>query len=156
MPEDPFEATLRKRKARSVLEPFLRAARLANEHALRRLSARHGQAGAVRPAHTSLLPHIELGGTRLTVLAERVGVSKQAVAPLVDELEAMGVLAKVPDPADGRAKLIVFTELGRRGLLEGLDLLHEVEKEIGRAIGREKMILLKEIVDDVLRYLEAQ
>ena len=63
---------------------------------------------AIRPAHTALFPHIDLSGTRQTALARRMGVSKQAVGQLVSELEQMGALERVPDPSDGRARLVRF------------------------------------------------
>ena len=46
----------------------------------------------IRPSHTALLPHIDLEGTRLTVLAERLGVSKQATSQLVGDMEEMGMV----------------------------------------------------------------
>lgn len=139
MKADSFGKKLAKKKEESVLEPLFRAARLTNDLALFRLNQKQTMGPKVRAAHTSLLPHIDLEGTRLTTLAERLGVTKQAVAPLVLELEQMGVVTKVPDPKDGRAKLVVFTPEGRRGLLGGLDLLASLEKEIECSLGKRRM-----------------
>jgi hypothetical protein len=55
------------------------------------LASRRAGRPRLRRSHTSLLPHIDLGGTRVTDLAERLGVSKQAASQLVDDLEAIGV-----------------------------------------------------------------
>lgn len=149
-----FEEKFRKSKAESIIEPLFRAARLTNELSLRRLNARARTSTPIRASHTALLPHLDLSGTRLTDLAERLGVSKQAVAPLVDELEHMGVLEKVPDPSDGRAKLIVYTERGKRGLLEGLEVLKEVECDLEQVIGRRRMRQLSAILAALLEHLE--
>ena len=67
---------------------LFKAARLINEDAIARVRERTGE--PVRVAHTALLPHVDLEGTRLTELARRMGVTKQAVGQLVDELEQMG------------------------------------------------------------------
>jgi hypothetical protein len=69
---DPISAA----KDASVGQLLFRAARLFNELALDRLHAQTGH--RLRPAHTALFPHIELSGSRVTEIARRAGVSKQA------------------------------------------------------------------------------
>jgi DNA-binding MarR family transcriptional regulator len=89
------------------------------------------------------LPHIALEGTRMSELAERLGVSKQAVTQLVDELEGFGVVERVPDPEDARARRVVFTARGRAGFFEGLATLGELERELAGVIGGEPMAALR-------------
>ena len=48
-------------------------------------------------------------GTRVSELAERARVTKQSAGFLVDQLEAAGYVERVPDPADGRARLVRLT-----------------------------------------------
>lgn len=94
----------------------------------------------LRAAHTNLLPHIDMQGTRLTDLARRVGISKQAVGQLVDELEDMGTVERVADPRDGRAKLIRFVrEDGQPILIRGLAVLTELEAEMRDHVGTRKV-----------------
>jgi DNA-binding MarR family transcriptional regulator len=126
-----YEDELEAAKRASTLELLFKCARLANEAALARVPG----GAVVRPAHTTLFPHIDLHGTRLTELARRVGISKQAVGQLVDDLEALGMVRREPDPDDGRAKRVVWTERGRQGLLEGLATLQAFEKELAAACG---------------------
>src|SRR5262245_45023741 len=59
-------------------------------------------------AHTNLLAHLDVTGTRMTTLAERVGVTKQAIGGLVGELEEKSYIRREPDPADGRASIITY------------------------------------------------
>lgn len=66
----------------------------------------------IRPKHGSVLANVDAEGTRLTELALRAGIGKPAVGELVDELEAMGLVARIADPTDGRAKLVVPTDSG--------------------------------------------
>jgi DNA-binding MarR family transcriptional regulator len=131
-----FTDKLEAEKARSTLQLLFKAARLLNEQAIARVRSRTKK--PFRTAHTTLLPHIDLEGTRLTDLARRLGVTKQATGQLVDELVEMGVLERGPDPLDARAKLVRFSKQGRAGLLEGLSVLSELEEEVAELIGDTK------------------
>jgi DNA-binding MarR family transcriptional regulator len=141
-------------KRASTLQLLFKAARLLDEQALLRVAAQPGRV-RLRRSHTSLLPHIDLAGTRITDLAERLGVSKQAASQLVDDLEQLGVLARVPDPEDARARRVIFTELGRAGLLEGLSVLRAMERELGARIGERKMEQLRGTLLAILGELSA-
>lgn len=137
MGSDRYAAKLEARKARSTIQLLFKAARLLNERAIARVRSRTNR--PVRIAHTTLLPHVDLEGTRLTVLASRLGVTKQAAGQLVDELVEMGMLERAPDPADARAKLVRFSEQGRAALFDGLAVLDELEADVAKAIGAAKM-----------------
>ena len=93
----------------------------------------------MRRSHSNLLPHIDLEGTRISDLAARVGVTKQAVSQLVDDLQEWGVVERVPDPDDARARRVVFTPNGRDGLFEGLLVLRAMEEELAGGIGERSM-----------------
>jgi DNA-binding MarR family transcriptional regulator len=137
---DEFEHRLEAAKLQSTGQLLMKCARLFNEHAIARVRDASGK--PFRAAHTTLFPHIDLQGIRLTALASRVGISKQAVAQLVDELQEMRVLERVPDPSDGRAKLIQFSREGRMGMFEGLGVLGELQAELAGEIGVETMAQL--------------
>lgn len=117
---------------------LLKAARLLDERALERLAQVPG-APPVRPAHTRLFPHLDFSGVRVTELAARLGISKQAVSALVGDLLAWDIVEQVPDPADGRARLVRFTPRGLEGLGVGLAVLGSFEREIEAEIGPEAM-----------------
>jgi DNA-binding MarR family transcriptional regulator len=151
--EASFRARLEATKGESTLQLLFKAARLLDERALERIAQRKGRP-RLRRSHTSLLPHIDLEGTRITDLAERLGVTKQAASQLVDDLEAVGVLAREPDPDDARARRVVFTRLGREGLLEGLALLRDMESELARSIGDESMAGLRRALVAILATLQ--
>lgn len=137
-----YRTELEAKKRESTLQVLFKVARLLDERALERVSARHG-GPPLRRSHTSLLPHIALEGTRLTDLAERLGVTKQAVSQLVDDLVARGVLERLPDPDDARARRVVFTERGRQSLCEGLAELSALEEEVESWIGKKPMHALR-------------
>ncbi|MFT3923853.1 MAG: MarR family transcriptional regulator [Myxococcales bacterium] len=149
-----YRAKLESEKRQSSIQVLFKVARLLDEEALRRVARRTGQP-QLRRSHTSLLPHIDLEGTRITDLADRLGITKQAVSQLVDDLEALDVLARVPDPEDARAKRVVFTAKGRTGLLEGLAVLRALEGELEARVGKAAMAALRNtllaIHDDLCR-----
>ena len=66
----------------------------------------------VTPAFASLLLLLDATGSRATTLAQRAGITKQAVSQLVRELEARDYVEQVPDSTDTRAKIVRLTENG--------------------------------------------
>lgn len=91
----------------------------------------------VTMTHMNLMRHVDMQGTRLIDLAERAGVTKQAISQLVTNCEANKLVSTKPDPTDGRAKLVVFTELGRRVMLAQQAVLAEMDRELDQALGVE-------------------
>ena len=71
--------------------------------------AERGQVGA---AHIHITRHLAVEGSRLTDLAQRAGMSKQAMGDLVTQCEAWGLVRREPDPLDARARRIAFTATG--------------------------------------------
>jgi hypothetical protein len=64
---------------------------------------------AVRPTHSAVFQYLDDTGTTVSLLAERAQMTKQAMAELVRHLEDHGYVTRVPDPTDGRAKLVLPT-----------------------------------------------
>lgn len=126
-------------KRQSVAQLLFKCARLVNEHAIERVNQKLSPAPALRASHTALFPHLSAEGVRGADLAKKLGVTKQAVSQLITELEEWGVVEQVPDPADGRAKLVRFTPKGEQGLVQGLTVLREVEQELSDKIGKRRM-----------------
>ena len=142
----------RQAKRASLGQVLFKAARLLNEQGVAEVREQLGL-DALRPAHMGLFPHIDLAGTRLTEIARRVGVTKQAVGQLVDELEAMGMLERVPDPADGRAKLVRFAG-GSQQLMRGLAVLGGIEAQLREELGARRFARLHRDLLELLALLE--
>src|SRR5512144_1965237 len=68
--------------------------------ALSNLAAR----SQVSAAHIHITRHLAPEGSRLTELAQRAGMTKQAMGDLVDQCEAWGLVSRVPDEHDARAR----------------------------------------------------
>jgi DNA-binding MarR family transcriptional regulator len=133
--DEDFEAA----KRASVAQLLMKCGRLLNERGVQHFGEEMG-VDTLRAAHTNLFPHIDMEGTRLTDLAKRVGISKQAVGQLVNELEEMGVVERIPDRRDGRAKLIRFaSEGGQPVLMRGIAVLGQLEAQMQNEIGGRQM-----------------
>ena len=138
----------------ATLQLLFKAARLANERALARAAA-DAQRPPVRAAHTALFPHLDFDGIRLTDLAARVGVTKQAVGQLVDDLADLGMVERISDPTDKRARRVRFSRRGHAALLQGLGVLREIEDTLGAAVGRKRMRELHETLKLIVGALES-
>ena len=64
------------------------------------------------PALATLIPQLDAMGARPGALAQRSGISKQAMSKLLRELETRGYIEQVPDPKDTRAKIVRLTKRG--------------------------------------------
>lgn len=108
----------------------------------------------VTVAQGRLAQRIAPGGSRLTDLAEQAQVTKQTASLLVDALEREGLVARVPDPADGRARLIRITETGLAASALARETVMSVERAWIEHLGpelagslREALTKLREITD---------
>jgi|SRR6185369_12397907 len=150
-PPDPgFEAS----KRASVAQLLFKCARLVNERAIERVNE-EPQAIRLRKSHTNLFPHLDFEGVRITELARRLDVSKQAVSQTIAELELMDVVETIPDPSDGRARLARFTDKGKLAILQGLSVLREIEGEMERSIGKAHFEALHQALLSLERMLES-
>lgn len=94
-------------------------------------------------ARGEVLAHVGPSGTSQSVLAERMGMTKQAVQQLVDQLVAERVVKRVPDPADGRAKRIELTALGRRDFAERNKVKRAIERRYRKTLGDNRFAQLE-------------
>ena len=93
-------------------------------------------------------------GGRLTMgqLSERVVLSRTRVSRLVDELVAAGLVAREPNPDDGRSAFAVLTAEGRRRFLAAARVyLPAIDREFAPVDARR----LAEVADRLERVLEA-
>mgnify|MGYP003334902983 FL=1 len=89
----------------------------------------------VSAAHIHLTRHLPLAGARLSELAAMAGMSKQAMGDLVTQCEAWGLVQRVPDDTDARAKRIVFTDTGLDWLRAFEQAVAQTEEEFRQEVG---------------------
>lgn len=78
------------------------------------------------------------------------GVSKQAMAELVNELVDKRYLRRIPDPTDGRAKLIVMADRGDAAHTVTLEAFRTIEAELADAVGDEPLEQVRTTLTEVL------
>jgi DNA-binding MarR family transcriptional regulator len=105
----------------------------------------------IRRAHTPVVVNLTAGGMRLTDLALAAGISKQAMAELVDDLETHGYLERHPDPTDGRAKLLVMTARARAAHAATLQIFADIEAELAAVVGSAALEQVRSTLEDIVR-----
>jgi DNA-binding MarR family transcriptional regulator len=101
--------------------------------ALSNLAAR----AQVSAAHIHITRHLAREGSRLTELAERAGMTKQAMGALVDQCEAWGLVTRGPDSLDARARRVLFTADGLAWLDAVRSAVTQAESEFRSSVGDE-------------------
>lgn len=103
----------------------------------------------VRFPHGNVFQYLDDAGTRVSVLAERAGVTKQAMAQLVAHLEEHGYVERVPDPADGRAKLVRATDRGREVFAIAREQMAAVDAYLTERLGEAKLRRLRALLQEL-------
>lgn len=103
----------------------------------------------LRPAHAAVFQYLDDAGTTVSVLAQRAHMTKQAMAELVMHLEKHAYVVRTPDPADGRAKLVLPTDRGLRVVRAAQALVPDVERRVTRTIGEDRLRQLRADLDAI-------
>ena len=103
----------------------------------------------LRASHGCVFGTIDPDGSRLTDLAERARMTKQTVGEAATDLERRGYVERVPDPNDGRAKIIRLTARGREAHAIGRGLIDELERDWAERFGEERVAALRELLEAV-------
>jgi DNA-binding MarR family transcriptional regulator len=98
------------------------------------------------------MPHIAAlqfpgpNGVRPSTLAERAGMSKQAMNRLLGSLEQSGYLVRSDEPDQGRARVVRFTKRGHAAYSKIHAILRDIEREWIAELGSEDFAQLKELL----------
>jgi DNA-binding MarR family transcriptional regulator len=107
----------------------------------------------LRPAHARLMVFLGWEGSRITDIARAQDVSKNAVGQLVTELEELGYVERVPDPADGRAKIVRYTDAGVALIGDAASIAERLNTEIANIIGVQRLGELRSMLADICHHL---
>jgi len=109
---------------------------LPHRHLEREVLAAVTAAGhAITLAQARVFQRVDHAGIRLTRLAESAQVTKQTAGVLVDELQRGGYVERIPDPSDGRARLITITAKGYQVIKIALNRQNEIEAQWKHHLG---------------------
>ena len=104
----------------------------------------------IRPAQAVALVPLAAGGLHASDLADRLRVSRQAVAQAIAPLERHGYITRVPDPADARAQIIELTPRGRQALRVMRSNALDLEKRWQDILGQKRLGELRMILQTLL------
>jgi DNA-binding MarR family transcriptional regulator len=104
----------------------------------------------IRLVHIALIRNVDENGTRISDIARRAGMTKQATGQLVAEFVELGYIRLVPDPDDGRAKIARYTAKGKRLLVAIVASIEETEDAVSAAIGAKQLASLKATLRSLL------
>jgi len=102
-------------------------------------------------ARANIIMHVGRSGIRQSELVRRMGLSKQAVQQLLDELVRDGVIERKSDREDRRGKLIVFTAAGRKLLADSNRVKRGIEARYRDVLGPKRFAEFMEMLDELNR-----
>jgi DNA-binding MarR family transcriptional regulator len=80
------------------------------------------------------------------LLAERAGMSKQAMNQLLRSLEGIGYLARSDAPDEGRARIVRLTKRGHAAYAKIHEILQDIEREWSAELGPKQFRELKALL----------
>jgi DNA-binding MarR family transcriptional regulator len=102
-------------------------------------------------AQSMIFLNMAEGRLRIVDIARHMGLSKQAVHRTVNELVELGLIKLIPDPEDKRAKLLTLSSKGAIVTQDATLGLAKVEADIGRRLGSQQTILLKQLLKQLIK-----
>ena len=100
----------------------------------------------LRLPHIAVLQYPGPDGIRPSVLAERAGISKQAINQLLKSLEGFGYLDRSDVKGEGRTRVVRLTRRGHDAYHRIYDILLKIESEWAAELGSKKFAKLKELL----------
>ena len=104
----------------------------------------------VTVAHTNVLRHLNPEGMRPSELANDADVTKQAITQAIRQLQSRDLVAVEPDPDDGRAKRVVYTDRGRALIAAALPHVLALEREWAERLGADRYQTLRDALTDLI------
>lgn len=146
--DEQSQSIIRKRQE-NIGNLFKQASRDFNDRALLKLRERGYQ--ELTLFHTALISNLDIEGTRISTLADRANMSKQAMGQIVNDLETRGYISRSTDPDDKRAYIIQFTDKGWQFLQDAYAVKNEIEAEYSAMLGKAGMETLMDLLNRLIQ-----
>ena len=104
----------------------------------------------IRPGHGCVFRFVDVEGSRLTDLAERAQMTKQAVGEVVAHLERLGYVERIRDSDDRRAKVIRLTQRGWDAERAALRIFSDIERRWAEHVGEERIAAMRETLEELI------
>lgn len=132
----------------NLRQRLLRASRIINIEIVNGLH-QHGFT-ELTSTHTALLSNLDLKGSRLTDVAQRAGMTKQAMGRLADELINLNYIKRSRCEADRRAVKLTFTSTGRKLMNLSFTIMKNIEIRCANHIGDKRFNSLLTFLHDIV------
>ncbi|WP_162260259.1 MarR family winged helix-turn-helix transcriptional regulator [Nocardioides sp. Root190] len=142
---------------RPDFEPFIALAEKAGR-ALRSDMLDHAHRAGfteVAPSHNAVFGTLPPEGSRAADMAIRSGITRQSMGEAVRDMVGLGILEMVPDPTDRRAKIVRYTDYGKRIAQVGFDHIVAVEELLREEFGAEDLATTRRVLARVRELLAA-
>jgi DNA-binding MarR family transcriptional regulator len=97
-------------------------------------------------AYASVMRHMSPKGSRITDIAKRAGVTKQAIGQIVAQMEADGVVEVVSDPDDARAKIVRIPRSQMGKYRQASEIVAQQYKDVEARLGKDGVAKLHELL----------
>ncbi len=114
---------------------------------------RHGHP-EVKPAHKAVFGALSPQGSRAAEMAARAGMTRQSMGEVIRDLVDLGILEMRPDPEDGRAKLVTYSEHGLRVAGDGYQHLSEFERRFAEEFGEREYDVARDVLARIAELLD--
>lgn len=102
----------------------------------------HGSPGKV-------LQLVPAEGSRMTDLADRAGITKQAMGQLIDQLERRGLVESTRLQHDARVRMVRRTDLGEKAVQDITALINAAEQRLSRELGAVRYQQMKDALREI-------
>jgi DNA-binding MarR family transcriptional regulator len=105
------------------------------------------EAWNITPPRFSAMTIVSLNpGLKLTELAKIMGIARSGVVALVDVLEEMGYMERLPVAGDLRAFALALTDKGQRDLVEITKAVKASDQRAASMLSADEQALLRELL----------
>ncbi|MGW0245721.1 MarR family winged helix-turn-helix transcriptional regulator [Nocardia goodfellowii] len=105
--------------------------------------------GDAGPSYGYVFRSLDRRAMNISELADRLTITKQGAAQLVDEMEKRGYVERRPDPGDGRAKLLYLSQKGNSALAAARRFHRDTERELVEKHGAEAVRTLRALLETI-------
>lgn len=92
-------------------------------------------------------------GVRPSELADRLQITKQSVNTLLGDMEERGYLKRVPDPIDGRARIVRLTAKGRKLETVTYNAAESAQRQIAELLGPRRFSQFRASLEELVAKL---
>lgn len=107
----------------------------------------------IAPAHNAVFASLPPEGARAADMAARAGITRQSMGEVVRDLVRLGIVEMVPDPSDGRAKVVTYTAYGKEVAQAGFDHIVALDQQFRDEFGDEDYDVARRVLDRIRELL---